>query len=779
MSRTLLYIECKANAKVDYFWDHTIRDVVATTEPEPESCEFWELPTGTLIDSWCQGTTRVDVYTVERAKVRREETVNSDKCALPPCGLRITDVQVTGQELTGANATATISTTIIFNVEYSLNNFVDVQDSPVFPSLGIGHYTAYARVRNQPFCVDSYPFRVLPVYKERYFLQFKTVQKQTCRVSIWDRDWSGPVTELRGAASPFQLEYPAKGDKKGGIQGSAATISFLLEEEGVMLDFYTADERKFRVDMQLNGVLTWRGYALPDILEEPWLAVEGRPQVTLRASDALGTLKQMPYCDDAGMRYYGRETMQNVLKRCVDKLDLDLPLHLAINLKETTQPEGEPLSQLYIDQAAYYDEKGKVDSCYKVVEKLLGPFFGVLVQGPGALHIVSLPELKGAYPARVYEKDGTLREEITAQDFHLVHRQGDVSWRMAQQTLTARQALRAAVVSVPFGPAENFVHNADFEEWGNAGLQNWTGPAAVERALNEKGDGFRVRFLDRNVSLAGANYIESTPYEATGVQGKIRVSFDYFFNYDQAEGDTRLYLEVKVGDHWIWSSIDAQHIFSPTSKWLQQYPPANKPPGPGMIKGTFEAITLSAPPAPGPVTVRLYEPVGPNPNAILEIDNLRVEEVPSSSFEVMFIEGENEIYSTAPLEELELHHGTGIGRFEALVTLPDNKAARLFGDGYLLQEWTLRQLLYQYHRPTLVFTGTVTGQVTPLTTFQDITLQGKRLLIDGVRWDVRANLSEIEAFEIFGHVDDTPEKAMLYEDGTPMLYEDGTIMLYE
>lgn len=179
MARTLLYRYC-GNQSNNYqawemYWDHDARTHVRIMINR-NSCTPYVLPKGTLLDSWCGAesgaSTFVKITSVwdgigrpplhyryvnrETGEVHidevyhTEELKNAVNCGGDgmgnPCDLKIVDVQVVDN---GKQYVATIFTGGSYKgpIEYSLNNFVDVQDSNVFYLDDPGKFKAYARAK--------------------------------------------------------------------------------------------------------------------------------------------------------------------------------------------------------------------------------------------------------------------------------------------------------------------------------------------------------------------------------------------------------------------------------------------------------------------------------------------------------------------------------------------------------------------------------------------------------------------------------------------------------
>jgi len=136
---------------VESYWDSAIRGEVREN-PTLNACSPFTLEPGTLLDSWCEGTTKVEAKSIwngtgrpPRPAYELVKTANAASCSVSVCGLKIDDVQ---RVQVGATYTFTVfASGYTGEVEYSFNSFVDVQNDPVFEGMGEGSYTAYVRAK--------------------------------------------------------------------------------------------------------------------------------------------------------------------------------------------------------------------------------------------------------------------------------------------------------------------------------------------------------------------------------------------------------------------------------------------------------------------------------------------------------------------------------------------------------------------------------------------------------------------------------------------------------
>jgi hypothetical protein len=761
----------KNGSQEEVWWNYsaraTYKDTVSGGLP------MYDYGNNKLIDAWCVGTTREEAFHLGAGATEIRQTFNSGLCALPPCGIKIDAVTVTGAGVSGPNATATVTVSgYTGSIEYSLNNFIDVQTSNVFTGLSIGSYTAYARPVGNASCTASYPFEVKPDWGVRWYMEYKTEQGKQARVEIEDRSWTGASEELRGGANPVTLEYPPIGNKFDCLSGSGLSMEILLEREGLMSDLYTADERKFRVSLYTDSALEWRGYLLPEWYEEPWVAVGSKPTVRLSASDGIGSLKDVYYVVENGLRYYGRESQLRVLFNCLDKLDLDLPVYTAVNIWETRMdPALDPLAQAFVNQAGYYDGTTPL-GCGDVLERILNPYLCFVRQQGGALHVIPHPARNNAYLRRKYDSKGVFLSEETFEQTDTILRNGSVSYREASQVVGIRPQITLGKVTLEYGQLHNHVENGSFEDFSGTVPNAWTGDAQTERALTEEGDGFRLHLSN---AFTGES-IASTRQTYRSVSA-FKFSFDWEMVYNQAASNALIKCLVEVGGQWVVLNQGRYELSGTQADFvavlLTQDTAA--PYTETSQKGTFEAVIPYVPPS-GEVQVRLYQPgatTGNGERLDLYIDNVKLEPYTTTDFKKMVVEGQNPGYNTVKPFEHTLHHGSGIPQSEALITLSDFAPADLWGPGYLLQEHTLREILAQHERPTRILRATLTG-ANPIGVLKDLHMEG-RFAVDGYTLDHRTGRAQVEAQELFhGPEDEVSLDAIHSESGLPLHTENLT-----
>lgn len=354
-------------------------------------------------------------------------------------------------------------------------------------------------------CVSTFPFQVSPRRGERYFAQFEDWDGNIHRVGYWEQGYTGLPEEVDVAENGLVIDYPGTNNKTTLLSGSGAVVTLNVQRDGLLEAFYTTDERKFRVDHTINGALNWRGYHIPDIYNEPWISVPFH--ATLQAHDGIGALANMSYLTTAGERYYGRARVIDIMTRCLRKLDLELPLWVAINIWEDTQDMNvEPLSQAYADQSQYYTNENEPLSCKEVLERLLTPYTAFLKQEGAALHLIRFNEVKAPYNRRKINLgtgDSSIELDVIREPYenlHTIRKDGEVAYRAGRQQLTSQPAIKYAASITEYGEYENVILNGDFTRWAGDRPMFWEGDAAIIKVS----DGTKLALGFQNLHISGS-----------------------------------------------------------------------------------------------------------------------------------------------------------------------------------------------------------------------------------------------------------------------------------
>lgn len=363
-----------------------------------------------------------------------------------------------------------------------------------------------------------------------------------------------PIILAGEEQSPLRLSYPDNGDYKLiPINGSELIINIKAIGDFELSSMYTADEREWFVDVY--GARAWQGWVIPDSCSEPFAS---KPyDVTIRATDALGTLKDIPFQNPDGTIYKGKYRDREVLRLALLKTDLSLDLLIAINTFERSMDESlttGSLGQAYIDVARFLSPDGIPFSCYDVIESILRRYSARLHQHNYMWQVVSMYEKsQGNVAARIYDDSGTWSSNTTignvvpagGQD-RTIHPIGNIKLAKAFLSSTAYYQ---------YGYLSNQLINGNFDIWTTkpVGLaDDWITVGTVDAEMGiRQSDGVDTTDYYLIVSGAGSGRVENTNPVQIRATDKGQISFDLYapdaYAISPADTDNR-YLSVLIYD---------------------------------------------------------------------------------------------------------------------------------------------------------------------------------------------------------------------------------------
>ena len=306
-------------------------------------------------------------------------------------------------------------------------------------------------------------------YGLRIRLEFRDDQDAYYAVNLSQRDYSGAadVRELTG--TPAIIEYgDSSADEFPIVLGAMASINFYAEDGDNWGVLYTADRRKFRLDIRKDNAATgpviFTGWLMPQEYSE---RLTWQPTLSIKAICGLGELKELDYTDPEGNLFTGRQNYLQILTGLLARLDLNLPIHTAIDWRDSLMAAGDAFAQSFVDVSIYAGL-----NCREVLDQILTGCR--IMQRSGAWYIESYTALKRATHTRYnYDTAGavlsapntiSLKGEIDQEEI----------WTEGTPTLQRWPAYDKLVLEQNYGKKPSFLTNYNLD-----GLSGWTVPTGV------------------------------------------------------------------------------------------------------------------------------------------------------------------------------------------------------------------------------------------------------------------------------------------------------------
>ena len=381
------------------------------------------------------------------------------------------------------------------------------------------------------------------IYKEIYKGEFCNQSGDMVYMSLKRRLEStlpDPVSiELKFSApgdQPITISNPDKGEYKlEPINGTECSIGLIADENFELADLYTADEREWLV--LITGAMKFTGYLIPDSCSEPY---SPKPyDVSISATDAVGTLKDIPFQNEDKTKIKGKRSDREVLTLALSKTGLKLGMAIGVNIYETSMTNktinDDPLSQAFIDCQRFIDEEQNAFSCEEVIRSIMVRYSARLRQFNNEWQIVRIPELiNGVVPARRFDNNGVLIGNISLGN--VIDAGGSNRTLRPVGNTSFDKAFLSSIAYYQYGYLGNTLINGDMDTWtskpnglpdGWVLVQNGgTITATTGVRLTSQGEETTDYFI--NISGNGGGRVENTNPVQIRANETPRVSLDWY-----------------------------------------------------------------------------------------------------------------------------------------------------------------------------------------------------------------------------------------------------------
>lgn len=643
------------------------------------------------------------------------------------CDLTITSIAVGKESFRragDATLTVTVDTGNVGTIEYSLDN-VTWQTSNVFTGLDEGEYTVYTK---QNACTDDATVSITR-RDPLYWMQYDDLLGNVWKAELLEKNFSGTAERLNGSGNPVMIQQNGQGDERyEAVKGSECTLSFESATDFKFLNLFTADNRKYRVDVYTGPPagpmnLFWTGYVLPELYSEPY--TQPPYFVSIKAVDGLAMLKYVPFPLD------GSEVFEwDIVKYIIDTLDLDLPIISSLDIYETTMVDAiddEPLMQAKVNTAVYTKNNKKLKSLDVLKANLL-IYYARIYQDRGTIRLTRYDQLPGIYGHRVYDKRGNFLstryvdpviDVLTPPDVDEADplAANGVIFCNSNASLEIKTAFREISVKQTYGLETNLITDGDFKPSAFSDpvtLINWTDTASIEQreaypgaysvAITDDGTTPGFKITSRPVYLYAGSTTEPNA---------IKVRFDYFVKAS-ALGVTSVIIpyQIKIGTKYFDGSV-----WTSTPTIIEEDPAAVN--GPRQV--LYNSLTV---PEDGEFTLTLYAAI-PNDYTVEEVQYSNVfgqflpggAPVPES---VTYQVTQSIPYTFVP-DDLEVYHGdTPSPVFASAITIQATGSPtivqaiewkrRTVTEGKKLLQILAESIASDYFIPTQKITGDIRGK---------------------------------------------------------------------
>lgn len=426
---------------------------------------FWVKPTGFLASKRYVNVVVSDDGVVTRSNVPGKEVINRPF---------VSDYRTNNRSYNNGDL---ITTFCNFNTFTRINVYAQDETPFAYVTTGLDDTTCGFQTPLPTPAVPPNPFGTV-AYGEYRFMNYCDDNGIAINISIEKKNFEGEPTEIFiGDKQTVKLSYKEVDNKFAPIRPLECTLGFINNENFLLSEFYTEDERTFRVTVTKDDVIKFKGYIIPDSCSEPFNAPPY--PVSIKCTDALGSLKTVTYPFPVGGTFDLRQSFVDVLAYCFSPLNLNLDIVTICNLYEAKMPNSlndDPLSMTTFNPLRLADDSGKVLTVYDTLVEIAKAWGAYIVQSNGKWCFVRANEpsqlvvrqrtynYTGLFLAGENVANNRVVSKYTSQD--LVALKGS--------NIQIQNAYKRVLVFSDFGKVPSVLYNGDFEAWNGFNFPYWT-----------------------------------------------------------------------------------------------------------------------------------------------------------------------------------------------------------------------------------------------------------------------------------------------------------------
>lgn len=205
---------------------------------------------------------------------------------------------------------------------------------------------------------------------------------QRIKIYIKERDYTGASTELDPGRNHAVIQYTPIGfygaTPHWNIARSVCTIDFADDTTGKLSEILDGDDEKYQilVENDNTSVSEWSGFVINDSYKYSLYT----PAISsLKATDRIEDLQNIPYAQSDGTLYAGRLNLVEIISQCLDSSSLGLGMmthmnwvpHIGTNDLDTTD---DYMFNLRMNQDNFVDNDGNPYSKFSVLQQVLMRF---------------------------------------------------------------------------------------------------------------------------------------------------------------------------------------------------------------------------------------------------------------------------------------------------------------------------------------------------------------------------------------------------------------------
>jgi len=357
---------------------------------------------------------------------------------------------------------------------------------------------------------------------EKYYIIFDDY-----RLSITLKNYLGASTEIFGNITLNKGDVDTILEP---IRGSGLNLSLEANSTITFDEFALADEQSYYVQLKKGNDVIYNGFIKPDGIQQSWINEEWL--VNIEVIDGLGAMKDLSFVKSDGFHFTGKLSFYEVIKGCLDRTGLLMPIYSSIGLAYDGYIGTNILKDTYVNASRYVKKDSEtIMDCNEVLTSILNIFSAVITQENGIWWVYRPTDLK---PNTTFINN-TLDTEIVVKTNYTLGSNIDNYYPHhcdSNQQIEVKGAISAYRLRYDHGFLDGFILNKELVHDKFLNFEDWTvNPANAYLIINDLSDlsGLKIN------SIAGNVFIEIMTSNSFAVTSGaiLKLNASLFVNYSQ------------------------------------------------------------------------------------------------------------------------------------------------------------------------------------------------------------------------------------------------------
>lgn len=290
-------------------------------------------------------------------------------------------------------------------------------------------------------------------------------------LNIYKKNYVGTASEIHGEVVITKGSVDTILET---IRGTGLNLSLEANETLTFDEFILEEEFTYKTELKKLGVTIFNGYIKPDGVQQSYVADEWLINIT--STDGLGALKDLSFVQTNGLPFKDKLSMYEVIKGCLDRTRLSMPINTSIDLSYLDYSGTNVLKDTYVNSDRFIksDQDKVLMDCNEVMNSILNLVSAVITQQDGQWWVYRPNDLGSGYATFINNTTNTtfvknMNVELGSQidNFYPHHCGGN-------QQIEVKGAISAYRLNYQYGFLDGYIVNSNLNHDGELNYDGWT-----------------------------------------------------------------------------------------------------------------------------------------------------------------------------------------------------------------------------------------------------------------------------------------------------------------